>query len=131
MENEKEIYSLIQEYMQSDYSVQEANAFFTQLHAARGALFRNKRFSLKVENIGKMWGRFKGVNYEFIDEEQQMKINSFEGYRNDLYRKSLQLINYLHEATHEKQRDRYLLNNDRGMGEADPYQSLMNLENFF
>ena len=43
-----------------------------------------------------MWGKFRGINYEFIDEEQQMKLNSFEGYKNDLYRKSLQLITYLH-----------------------------------
>ena len=58
MENEKEIYSLIQEYMQSDYSVQEANAFFTQLHAARGALFRGslnaRRGSLDI--IAFPWG---------------------------------------------------------------------------
>ena len=130
MINEQEFNNLIMQYFKEPYSVEMANKFFNNLHTVGGIIFRNKRFSLQVENIDKMWGKFRGINYEFIDEEQQMKLNSFEGYKNDLYRKSLQLITYLHEATHEKQRDRYLLNNDKGIGESDQYQRLINLENF-
>lgn len=130
MKNEEQFNRLIQEYLNAPYSVELANDFFSDLHWVDDRIFSKKRFSLQVEDIGKMWGKFRGINYEFIDEEQQMKLNSFENFRNDLYRKSLQLINYFHEATHEKQRDRYLLNNDKELGEEDPYQRLMNLEIF-
>lgn len=128
MNNEQEFYNLIKQYIKSDYSVSKANEFFNTLHKVGGVIFKDKRFSLKVENINKMWGMFKGVNYEFIDEEQQIKLNSFENYRNDLYRKALQLINYFHETTHEKQKDRYIVNNEKAVVDLDDYEKLMDLE---
>lgn len=106
------------------------NEFFQKLHDMDINKMYGKSFYIDVSgNMGTNWGNFNFQNrYDF--ENQAIHLNSFTSYLNPLYKKSLQLINYFHETTHEKQRDYLLYNNSKNLSEESSYNKLLSMEVF-
>ena len=135
MNSNKEIFKnpntplLIKTFMDEAVTDSEINLFFNTLHRYETTKLISKSFKLDVENIGTMWGIFY-FNNKYGYEDQYIKISTFGNHTNRIYAKSQQLLHYLHEATHEKQRDFYIYHNENGILETTEYNKLLNLENF-
>jgi len=121
--------TLIKSFFDCDSPSEETVYFFNTLHNFQTKKLFTKSWRVKVTDIGKMWGIFN-FNNDYAFEEQTLQINSFERIKNKTYKKALQLINYLHEATHEKQRDYYIYNNEKNIKENSQYYKVLNLEVF-
>lgn len=119
----------IKYFFNADLNATDTEHFFKNLHSNNSKKLVAKDFKLNVYDIGKMWGQFFG-QYRYYCETQILELNSFENYKNSLYKKALQVITYLHETTHEKQRDYYLYNNERNIAETCEYNKMLNLEVF-
>lgn len=125
----EETIELIKNFFNNNLDIKQTENFFTKLHDIQTKRIYPKTFRVRVLDIGKMWGYFCFINdYDF--EEQTIKLNCFENYKSSNYKKALQFINYLHENSHEKQRDYYLLNNEKAIKETSDYNKLLNLEIF-
>lgn len=133
--NSKQFYTntdcsnMLKEFFGDYFYDTQTEAFFNNLHSVQTNKMYYKEFRLKVHDIDKMWGKFNYENY-FDSESQKLQLNDFNHYQNKLYKKSLQYINYLHEVTHEKQRDYYIYNNQQQIKEPSQYNNLLNLEIF-
>ena len=126
-----DINEIVKNFLESeDNSIEFYKNFLKGLHKEDINKLFNKTLHLKVEDVKDMWGIFD-FNLDFFDDdEQEIIINPNINFKNEKFRKILFFSTYLHETTHEKQRDFFNYNNENNIKEISDYNKLLNLEIF-